>query len=517
MLDNSDDKNRQVIPRWRSFESAVQFGELQALDARPSDAFTDSMLNDLLEDWKREPGLSVACDVVSAAYAIGRTHAVRDVAQIVVDNEKAPPLARRIARRCLGDDESATREDAPTCGDGALSDIPTAIGATRRRLQGYPINPVLWTNLALLYTIRGTKEKALRAMRIAQSLAPANRFVIRSACRLFLHRDDVEQAHYVLLNSPSIRHDPWILSSEIAVAATQGHASQHMARAKRMVDARNHTPFHISELTAALATSEAHSGDIKRARQFCKIALTEPAENAVAQAIWLERKFKVNVRTASFSIDARSSEAAAWTALVSGNWQRSLSAAMQWQSEQPFSSRPANLGGYVATLQDAYAEAERMLSIGRAANRDDPMIANNLAFSLAYQNKVVEASAVLSDFSRRRFPAPLEMFLDATSGLVCFRSGQVEDGRRLYRRAVAIADHLGLADRAAIAKVFWAIEELRLGTSDCESRLLEARLALSAIPLPLATVYSAKLQKANDSLRSRSADREGARSVTGGV
>src|SRR5262245_33921078 len=106
-----DDLERNIVPRWRSFAAATIFGEVQPLTVHPADAFNERMLDDVLEDWRLQPGLSVACDVVSAAYSIGFPRSAEEAAKYVLSQDAAPPTAREIARQCLTGAEPAANPD----------------------------------------------------------------------------------------------------------------------------------------------------------------------------------------------------------------------------------------------------------------------------------------------------------------------------------------------------------------------------------------------------------------------
>jgi len=60
-------------------------------------------------------------------------------------------------------------------------------------------NPFVWVDLARAYENLGVREKAERMMRVALTLAPEDRFVLRSAARLYFHHDEFEQAHRVIM------------------------------------------------------------------------------------------------------------------------------------------------------------------------------------------------------------------------------------------------------------------------------------------------------------------------------
>ena len=161
MAEIIEDPDRQVVPRWRVFSAAAKFGELSPLKIRNPEAFTDEMLVPVLEDWKREPGLSVAADVVSAAPAIGRTGAATEAANFILATENAPPLARELALRCIGQGSFAPSATTAAVGGDRLDDessFRSAAHQNRDRLNAFPINPVLWTNQAFLFTTLGQCE-----------------------------------------------------------------------------------------------------------------------------------------------------------------------------------------------------------------------------------------------------------------------------------------------------------------------------------------------------------------------
>ena len=47
----NEDRDRQMIPRWRTFASSTEFGELNPLVRRDRTNFTADLLVDVLDDW----------------------------------------------------------------------------------------------------------------------------------------------------------------------------------------------------------------------------------------------------------------------------------------------------------------------------------------------------------------------------------------------------------------------------------------------------------------------------------
>src|SRR5437870_228380 len=110
-------------------------------------------------------------------------------------------------------------------------------------------------------------------MDTALALAPENRFILRSAARLYLHIGEGRRAHRILLEADALLHDPWILSAEVAIAAVMGKSSKHIKRARKILEAERFKPIHLSELASAIGTVEARAGNRKRSRQFVERSL----------------------------------------------------------------------------------------------------------------------------------------------------------------------------------------------------------------------------------------------------
>jgi tetratricopeptide (TPR) repeat protein len=455
------------------------------------------MLSPLLEDWRREPGVSVAADVVSAAFTIGCPNAAAEAARYLLEHKNAPEAARDIAQRCLANDVGPSQRFVEDYGQPAFMEIGNTIRQAKLRLIEYPVNPIRWTNLALSYTTLGQRDKALRSMQIALSLAPQSRFVIRAASRLFLHHTEIERAHSILVRNALLQHDPWILAGEIAVAAIRKRSSRYVKTARAMIESQNYSLFHLSELAAALATIEAHDGAVKKARRLCEFSLANPSENAVAQAAWLDRHLRLETPVLNRPTAAQSSEANAWLAFNQGDWAKALAEAEQWQTDQPFSSRPAIFGGSVAsTAMEKFGDAELMLKCGLRSNSDDATLHNNLAFALANQGKVEEADQHVRQGLRLQ-PNPVQsVCLVATSGLILFRSGQPDAGRLLYCRAISMASMEALDLQRRIATIYLAIEELRARSDQAPQQEKQASETVEKLPNAVRSLFRNKLRRA---------------------
>jgi tetratricopeptide (TPR) repeat protein len=373
--------------------------------------------------------------------------------------------------------------------------VYTAINRSRKRLADFPVNPVLWTNLALLFTTIGEMSKAGRAMAVALQLAPENRFVLRAACRHFIHQGDLDRAHAVLLQSAILQADPWVLASEVAVAASRKRDSKFIKKARSIAESEKFAPFHVSELTGALATLEATAGNRKKANRYCSQSLAKPAENAIAQAAWLNRQGGL-ITCLPQGPDLHSSEANAWVASRKGDWSKALTEANKWQEDQPFSSRPAQFGTFVAsTAIEDFDETERIARQGLLSNHDDATLHNNLAFALANQGRLPEADAELVLGFRFAKTDRQHICLTATQGLIQYRSRKPAGGRLLYDTAAALATAKGQHDLARIATVYCALEEARIPTSAAVQKRREAEVAASKLSGTIGQLFLDKLRR----------------------
>src|SRR5260221_4483998 len=101
----NEDRERQVVPRWRDFDTTCGRGELAALRSAGENRFSDGMLDNLEKEWRSRPGLSVASDFVSCALTLGRFTIAIDAAHSVLADRNAPTVAATLASTYLSESE----------------------------------------------------------------------------------------------------------------------------------------------------------------------------------------------------------------------------------------------------------------------------------------------------------------------------------------------------------------------------------------------------------------------------
>lgn len=469
-MSSSEEKHdRHAVPRLRSFAVACEMHELSSLKPLEESPFTDEMLRDAITDWEEKPGVSVAADLVSAAITLGRLDVAKQAALYLLSKPDAPPIARRMAGVCVGAADGTagivSGVEAIHAHPFSLNDLHSSIHRTRIQLRRYPRDSVLWTNLACMYVSLGQHRKARRAVVAALSLSPQNRFVVRSASRILLHLGEGDLGHLIVLRTEGLRYDPWLASAEISIAAAIKSESDFIKSSQKLLEADKFAPYDSSELAVELATIRGLDGNMPAAKRLFRRSLQHASENALAQAAWLARE--VPGIPAIEQVKTHSSEANAWITRQRGHLRDSLLQTRHWLEDQPFSSRPAEMGSFIASRLTQHEDSIQFARQGLVSNPDDVTLLNNLAFSLGKTGDVAGAKDALSRVNAELLSPSNQIVLDATRGLIAFREGNVNQGRILYDKAITLA-RARKDPREAIALIYRAMEEIQAATPDAE-------------------------------------------------
>ena len=196
----------------------------------------------------------------------------------------------------------------------------------RRILKDQPRNAVRWTDLALVHVNLGQLTHARREMEIAARLAPNNRFVLRSAARMYVLLGEPDFGLQLLRDSES-KSDPWLRAAEIALAEQAGRRSKQIRSAKRAIEAGDVAPFHASVLLSLLIMpGEKRQHPVRSASdESCSV---EPTENTVAQAEWASQHGVTNPSPEALALP-RSFEARALDASNRGEFALAVQEAYQ--------------------------------------------------------------------------------------------------------------------------------------------------------------------------------------------
>lgn len=479
MSAHAEDNDRRLIPRWR-FADQLSFSPEFAGDPRLRKvrARDRTYLDLKLADWRRDKSIGTAIDLVSCGSGGGWYEEVQPAASYLLDKQAdLSPQARALATRALHCERTnGTPNPADQLGLDLTPDTfslaRAKVSAARQRLQRDPGNPLAWLDLSRGHSILGNLDKARFAMERALYLAPNHRHTLRAAARFYIHSGDFERAHTLLLRAPPSKSDPWLMAAEISAAGLADRKPRLAREGRRLVESGTLPPEHLTELQGALGTLEFVSGAERRAKKDLRSSLEAPTDNAVAQARWLSTKLPgIDISEAAFELPL-SYEARCWRALQEGRWQDARGECLSWLYDEPFSSQPAQVGSYIGVSMTSDPEfAEASAKAGLTADPRDASLRNNLAIALAYQGKTIEA---IAEFRKIELPLPSNypayVYL-ATTGLLRFRAGDIEGGRKMYEKAQGWAP----PNRRGRVAIFRAREELHADTESALSHVERAR------------------------------------------
>lgn len=448
-----ENKDRRVIPNWRSFNTTTVLGELNSFQIEPEFLIPEICIDDYIEDWKSNRTLIHGSDLMSAAVINNKKEnpIVIEAANYILQNKSGTTLSQR-ALACKILKKPTVKDILENFRDITLDSLPAIVNPEsikkkireiRSSLLIFQYNPVLYVELSRCYSILGQENGSIKAMRIALHLAPNNRYVLRCATRLFTHfsndnNDYLEYIHHLIRKSPMTRVDPWLTSAEISVATLLDRSSRFIKTGISLINSKNISPFNFTELASSIGTVELLNGGTKKSREFFKKSLINPNDNSLAQIEWASVIDKQLVIDPSKFGVKMNYEALALDNYHNKEFSFALDNAVKWFRDMPFSKRPILFGSFLAgTILKDQKVSIQFLEAGILSHPNDPQLINNIAYSLALDNNPKDAFVQLEKIHNlTECDDTTQICVTATKGLSFFRIGQPEIGRKHYLEAI---------------------------------------------------------------------------------
>ncbi len=477
-------KDRHIIPNWRSFENTLKLGELNGSKSIKLDSSFKPDISDLVENWNDSKSIGIAGDILGVALVCNQENdkTVREISEFVLQNkDKASKAIINVANTILQpkkiEIELSLDIKRPELFDDKtnLFEIHIKINTLKKRLIESPYNPINWVELARFYSILGQDKKAEKAIKNAIFLAPENRFVLRSVARFFVHIGDFEFAHDIIRKSNLTKHDPWLLATEIALATLRDRHSIFTKSGLQLIESNNFHPFNTSELASSIASLELKNSNINKSKKLFERSLINPNDNSLAQAEWAsqEEKNLINVNLDKFQL-VNSFEANAREFSEKEKWQKSIDFSKKWFFDQPFSKLAVLFGNEIASrkLKDN-EQAVEVAKLGLLSHPNDAHLLNNIIYALCIENKIEEAekyfkSVRKEDLNSSSFSG---ICLTATKGLMYFRKGYADLGRKYYLEAMNIANEEKNSYLSSLAYINYVREEMLIGEIEIKDLL----------------------------------------------
>lgn len=459
--------DRKVIPRWRRLDQTSSPELASAKGTFEHSCLAEAEFLKAEAAWDAEKNLKTAMEVVAGgAVWMGRP-SVAEAGKFLRESKDAHPrvheLSQRIMLRANGKSDLNLKERQIDLFDTreVTADHRLEIAKTRTRLRTFPGNPIAHVDLARAYVSEGHTYKAQFHFDIALSLAPQNRFVVRSASRFYVHIGDFERALDVF-NGCSFG-DPWIDAARVAIADQIGGMKKvQIKQIRRSLDA-DLSPEQLTELNASLATLELGSGSTRRAKRLFQASASGANDNTVAQIRWADEQLSIEFDPTLLSVE-RSYEARAVDAEIKEDWENVVNECRSWLIDEPFSLRPVFMAGFVAS--EFLGKFDAALEFARAGlhfRRNDAGLLNNAAYALAALGKFKDAD---DELARAKIYVPGSRSLHvvtATAGFIEFRRRNFALGRELYHQAFDGARKLKDEKLQQQVWLHWMREEVDAG------------------------------------------------------
>lgn len=476
-----ENKDRRVIPNWRSFKKTAILGELDSNTQSKKRNLNLASLEDYIEDWITNKTIAHAGDLISAATVNGvfNNEHIHEAAKFIISNKnQSTNLQQQFATKIIQKEkqtdllhklENISLDDFNFYVNKEL--VYKKITELKSILNLYPYNPILYVELSRNYSILGQLKPSIASMQMALKLSPSNRFILRSAVRLFAHIGDLEYSHDLLRKNSLTNIDPWLTSAEISLATLRDRRSMFIKKGMEMVNSKKLSPFSITELSSSLGTVELLHGNLKKSRPLFQTSMISPNDNSLAQIEWASSKDNnLNIIPTTLQVN-HNFEALALENFHNKKLNEALDYTFRWFLDMPFSKRPIMFGAHIASSLLYDQEKSRgFLKAGLISHPNDPQIINNLVYSLALENNTNEALSYLNKLPQiSGVEKSTQICLTATRGLVFFRSGFHEEGRKNYLKAIEEAKELKSQYYTSLAFLNYAREEIIINSGLIES------------------------------------------------
>ena len=351
---------------------------------------------------------------------------------LLLDDTNSTMWMRKLAERTLQSPANGFNLLKPprVLRDFSLPELSHQVSTFRQLLRIEPRDAIVWVDLSRVYLILGETSKAEQCMTVALQLARNNRFVLRSASRLWIHLGNPLKAYDIISRADCTRYDPWLLAAEVAIADLAEKKPRFVRSGRHILDNKVFSTAHISELASALATLELGHDNLRQSKKLFKISLEEPNENSLAQATWASKQ----TQSITFDFDKYSDiknryEASYYNMFYHKEWDLAVNMSKQWRDDQPFSVEPFICGSYVlVTMLNKYQEGKEFSKAGLKANQWNLPLLNNMVVADIYSGKIDEAKQTMQTIERNINVSTRsrreQVVFTATQGLLAFRTGK---------------------------------------------------------------------------------------------
>ena len=429
---------RRLIPRWRLVSSTLRQSEAMPSEKKKTRAASRPDPTQEIEEtvgaWDIDPSPGTLSDALALSVIPEAASAVVRIAKegLRIRDRLSPAvlqLAESLALDQLRADRDATEEEAAT--------VDERVRQLRHLLRIAPANSIALLDLAQAQLVAGKERAAERLLKSALQTMPNDRIVLRTLARFYVHIGQPDKAHALIASHPRSATDPWLMASEIALSEVADTSSPLVNKGQRLLKTNAFADSHVTELAGAIASLELSHGKIKFARDLYRIALKQPNDNVLAQALMNQEWLGIAVSSAQIESQRTSaSEAKLLNAWMQFDHANAETHAIAWAKEEPFSSRPIQFTSFIQIARGDYEGALKQTASGLLSNPRDGGLMANRAFTLAAVGRTADAEALLKK-QQKLHDAKFRPQYSATLGFIELQRGNWAIADTFYEAALA--------------------------------------------------------------------------------
>lgn len=481
MENNISRKNRLIIPKWRGFSITKKLGELESTGNREIHSFE----NDLKlkkDEWNKKHDFVSAMELL--IYKGVEDISVKEAEDYIINSNYNSMLINNPNEKI--EDILENKE------------IYIKISKIRKYLVKYPRDAIMWVDLSLYYTVINQKNKAIKAMKIALQIDCYNRFIIRSAVRLFLHYNEFDYAYYILKNNKLVLYDPWVNATYIAVSQMMNKNIKNIKNSKYLIESNNFSTYSLTELTCSLGNLELINGKEKNAKKLFKRAIISPNDNVAAQLQWISKNLtyiqgieKIKNKNIKCNFEFSTIERC-----YNEDFEGAINEVEKWQSDDLISTNPNMVA---ATLYSSvfgnFEKSEEKIQAGIRKENDNIKLKIQSAYNNINMENFDKAEQILNMIEKEDNKTEDKIFLLADRGMLMYRKGDNKNGEKYYREAIKLAGKEQMMSLKASAVFHLAKEKYRAKDDDVNAAVKEAKELYKYIKDPVILYNVKKFQK----------------------
>jgi tetratricopeptide (TPR) repeat protein len=460
-------EKRRVLPqleRVATYKDTVALPPLADLSKlnwmQPIIQLKDGSLHDELSEWRKSKNYNLAGNILSQAILLNRTDEFDEVSAYLLGKYPGDNIYKWLFRKGLAELSTEQR-----------------IKHNHEKLALEPEDAITWADQAINYMLLNAREDAIKSIESAISIERSMGYIVRSASRIFNLIGDNGRAIKLLKDSEYYRHDPQILSAEIALSQLENRKTTGIAIGDKLINDNQYNHHEKSELASTLGTIEFFKENFKRSEQLFDLSLVDSNKNSFEQSLWYKRK---EISPQQYRAYSDSNEIQTHRYSKDNDFEKALFHSLRWIAEEPYSARPYRVSSYIKGVifgnhSEAFdlikrgTESQKLIKGDNFSHHEEIGFNNDMAYHLLKANRIQEAESYLEPILKLKDSSKklgdIEYVGIATLGLYAYKMNELDLGKKMYRKTITHFVNAGNEYLAGSAFLNFFDEEVKVSNS----------------------------------------------------